>query len=180
IRSAVGMPSAQKKLVVSQQELIRRVRTMIRDRYPGIRSNVSGGPDLSGASTAGGNNRGGGGGSTGNGNRLQMLIQGPDIAQLQIYIVSLMSKLKSIPGVAEVDTNFQPTQPELRVLVDRVRAADLGVAIDSLAGNIRTLVGGELISTLKDGDDQFDVQLRLDTEFRDDPAKMGSLLIPAA
>jgi HAE1 family hydrophobic/amphiphilic exporter-1 len=91
-----------------------------------------------------------------------------------------MSKLRSIPGVAEVDTNFQPTQPELRVLVDRVRAADLGVSIDSLAGNIRTLVGGELISTLKDGDDQFDVQLRLDQEFRNDPAKMANLLVPAS
>jgi len=180
IRSAVGMPSAQKKLVVSQQELIRRVRTMIRDRYPGIRSNVSGGTDLSGASTAGGNNRGGGGGSTGNGNRLQMLIQGPDIAQLQTYVVALMGKLRSIPGVAEVDSNFQPTQPELRVVVDRVRAADLGVSIDSLAGNLRTLVGGELISTLKDGDNQYDVQLRLDTDYRNDPAKLGDLLVPAA
>ncbi len=167
--------------MVSQQDLIRRVRTMIRDRYPGIRSNVSGGTDLSGASTAGGNNnRGGGGGSTGNGNRLQMLIQGPDIAQLQTYVVALMGKLRSIPGVAEVDSNFQPTQPELRVMVDRVRAADMGVSIDSLAGNLRTLVGGELISTLKDGDNQYDVQLRLDTDFRNDPGKLGNLLVPAA
>jgi HAE1 family hydrophobic/amphiphilic exporter-1 len=177
IRSAVGLGSAQKKLVVSQQDLIRRVRTMIRDRYPGIRSNVSGGTDLSGASTAGGNNNRG---STGNGNRLQMLIQGPDIAQLQTYTVALMGKLRSISGVAEVDSNFQPTQPELRVMVDRVRAADLGVSIDSLAGNLRTLVGGELISTLKDGDNQYDVQLRLDTDYRNDPGKLGNLLVPAA
>ena len=181
IRSAVGIPSKEKKLVVSQQDLVRRVRNLVRERYPGIRSNVSGGTDLSGASTAGGNNnRGGGGGSTGNGNRLQMLIQGPDITQLQTYVVALMGKLRSIPGVAEVDSNFQATQPELRVLVDRVRAADLGVSIDSLAGSLRTLVGGELISTLKDGDNQYDVQLRLDTDFRDDPAKLGNLLIPAA
>jgi len=180
IRNAIGIPSKEKKLVVSQQDLIRRVRTMVRDRYPGIRSNVSGGTDLSGASTAGGNNnRGGGGGSTGNGNRLQMLIQGPDIMQLQTYVVALIGQLRSIPGVAEVDTNFQSTQPELRVMVDRVRAADLGVSIDSLAGGLRTLVGGELISTLKDGDNQYDVQLRLDTDFRNDPAKLGSLLIPA-
>jgi HAE1 family hydrophobic/amphiphilic exporter-1 len=184
-RTMVGMNPKGGQKVISQQDMIRQVRNLIRTRYPGIRSNVSGGTDLSGASTAGGNNNnrgggGGGGGSTGNGNRLQMLIQGPDIAQLQTYVVALMGKLRSIPGVAEVDTNFQPTQPELRVLVDRVRAADLGVAIDSLAGNIRTLVGGELISTLKDGDDQFDVQLRLDKEFRDDPAKMANLLIPAS
>jgi HAE1 family hydrophobic/amphiphilic exporter-1 len=33
---------------------------------------------------------------------------------------------------------------------------------------------------LKDGDNQYDVQLRLDTDFRNDPAKLGSLLVPAA
>jgi hydrophobic/amphiphilic exporter-1 (mainly G- bacteria), HAE1 family len=176
IKSLVGIEPAKDKLVVSQQDLIRQVRGIVRERYPGIRSNVSGGTDLSGASTAGGNNNRG---STGNANRLQMLIQGPDIAQLQTYVVSLIGKLRSIPGVADADSNFQSTQPELRVMVDRVRAADMGVSIDSLASDLRTLVGGELISTLKDGDNQYDVQLRLDTDFRDDPAKLSNLLIPA-
>jgi len=142
--------------VVAKEGAKHGVRALVRTRYPGIRSNVSGGTDLSGASTAGGNgnNNGGNNGGGGGGNRLQMLIEGPDIAQLQIYVVALMEKLKTIPGVAEVNTNFQPTQPELRVMVDRARAADLGVSIDSLANNLRTLVGGELVSTLKDGDNQ--------------------------
>ena len=39
----------------------------------------------------------------------------------------LMDKVRTIPGVVDVDTNFEPTQPELRVTVDRARAADLGV-----------------------------------------------------
>jgi hydrophobic/amphiphilic exporter-1 (mainly G- bacteria), HAE1 family len=64
--------------------------------------------------------------------------------------------------------------------VDRVRAADLGVAIASLAANLRTLVGGEQVSTLKQGDRQYEVQLRLDEQFRNDPAKLGNLLIPSA
>ncbi|HLQ77627.1 MAG TPA: efflux RND transporter permease subunit, partial [Terriglobia bacterium] len=182
LRTAIGMAPPKGKNIVSQQDLIRRVRALVRTRYPGIRSNVSGGTDLSGASTAGGNgnNNGGNNGGGGGGNRLQMLIEGPDIAQLQIYVVALMEKLKTIPGVAEVNTNFQPTQPELRVMVDRARAADLGVSIDSLANNLRTLVGGELVSTLKDGDNQYDVQMRLDKDFRDDPAKLSNLLVPAA
>ena len=180
-RLLAGMSAGPGKEILSQQDLIRRVRTLVRNRYPGVRSNISGGTALSGASSAGGNNNGGGGGGGGgNANRLQMLVQGPDIEQLQMYVVQLMEKLRTIQGLAEVDSNFQTTQPELRVLVDRVRAADLGVSIDSLAGNLRTLVGGELISTLKDGDDQYDVQLRLDSEFRDDPAKLSNLLIPSA
>jgi HAE1 family hydrophobic/amphiphilic exporter-1 len=158
---------------VSQQEIMRDVRNMLRNRYPGTRINVTGGTALSGASTASGGGNNSGGGNWQAANRLQMLIQGPDIDQIQTYIADLLVKLKSIPGVVEADSNFQATLPELRVMVDRVRAADLGVAIDSLAGNLRTLVGGEEVTTMKQGDEQYQVQLRLDEEFRDDPAKRG-------
>ena len=65
-------------------------------------------------------------------------------------------------------------------MVDRVRAADLGVSIDSMASNLRTLVGGEEVSTLKQGDEQYQIQLRLDEQFRDDPVKLGNLLVPSA
>ena len=108
----------------------------------------------------------GGGGGGGGFNRLNILIQGPDIEQLQAYTVQLMDKVRTIPGVVDVDTNFEPTQPELRINVDRARAADLGVNIDTLANNLRTLVGGEEVSEFKDGDDQFKVLLRLDEPFR--------------
>jgi HAE1 family hydrophobic/amphiphilic exporter-1 len=164
---------------VSQQDMIRRVRSALQKKYPGTRINVSGGTALSGASTAsGGNNWGGGGG--GNNNRLQMLVQGPDIDQLQVYMQSFMDKLRTIPGVVDIGTNFELSQPELRVNVDRVRAADFGVSIDSLAANLRTLVGGEQVSTIKQGDNQYEVLLRLDEQFRDEPTKLGNLLIPSS
>jgi HAE1 family hydrophobic/amphiphilic exporter-1 len=164
---------------LSQQDIIRNVRTKLQNKYPGTRINVSGGTDLSGASTAGGGG-GGGGNYRGGGNRLQMLVQGPELLQLQEYVTAFMTKLKEIPGVVDVGTNFDLSQPELRVNVDRVRAADLAVSIDSLAANLRTLVGGEDVTTIKQGDIQYNVQLRLDEQFRDDPAKLGNLLIPSA
>jgi len=163
---------------VSQQDMIRRVRGQLQRKYPGTRINVSGGTALSGASTASGGNNWGGGGNQGN--RLQMLVQGPDIDQLVVYMQSFMEKLRSMPNVVDVGTNFELSQPELRVNVDRVRAADLGVSIDSLAANLRTLVGGEEVTTIKQGDNQYEVQLRLDEQFRDEPAKLGNLLIPSS
>jgi len=165
---------------ISQQEEIIRTRAMLR-KYQGARISVSGGTDISGASTSGpGGGRGGGpGGGGGSSNRLSILIQGPDIAQLQDYTVQLMDNLRTIPGVVDVDTNFEPTQPELRINVDRARAADLGVNIDTLANNLRTLVGGEEVSEFKDGDDQFIVRLRLDEQYRNNPLAMGDLLVPA-
>ena len=123
---------------ISQQELMIRTRAMLR-KYQGARISVSGGTDISGASTSGpGGGRGGGpGGGGGSSNRLSILIQGPDIEQLQDYTVQLMDKLRTIRGVVDVDSNFEPTQPELRITVDRARAADLGVNIDTLANNLR-------------------------------------------
>jgi HAE1 family hydrophobic/amphiphilic exporter-1 len=162
------------KRTVSQQQLMRNARMMLR-KFRGARVSVSGGTDISGSSTAGGG-RGAGGGS----NRLQLLIQGPDITQLQAYVVELMDKVKTIPGVVDVDTNFEATAQELRVRIDRARAADLGVSIDSLASSLRLLVGGDEVSKYKEGDDQFSVKLRLDEQFRNDPSKMGELLIPGA
>jgi hydrophobic/amphiphilic exporter-1 (mainly G- bacteria), HAE1 family len=170
---------------ISQQEMMRRVRTQLR-KYQGARIRVNGGTDISGASTGGwgggggGNYQGGGGGGGGGGsNRLQILIQGPEIEQLQVYTTQLVEKVRTINGIVDVDSNFEPTQPELQVTVDRTRAADLGVNIDSLATNLRTLVGGEEISQFRDGDDQIVVRLRLDEEYRNNPAAMGDLLIPA-
>jgi HAE1 family hydrophobic/amphiphilic exporter-1 len=159
---------------LSQQELMRRARVLMR-KYPGARIGVSGGTDLSGASSGGG--RGGGGGGS---NRLNILIQGPDIEQLQIYTTKLMTLVRTIAGVVDVDSNFEPTQPELRIITDRARAADLGVSIDSLASSMRSLVGGEEVGKFKDGDDQYSVRLRLDQRFRENPAGLSEMLIPAA
>ncbi|HTM31821.1 MAG TPA: efflux RND transporter permease subunit [Vicinamibacterales bacterium] len=163
---------------ISQNQLILRSRAMLR-KYQGARISVSGGTDISGASAQGGPGRGPGGGG-GGGNRLNIIIQGPDIAELQTYTAQLMDKVRGIRGVVDVDSNFEPTQPELRVNVDRARAADLGVNIDTLANSLRSLVGGEEVSEFKDGDDQFIVLLRLDEQYRSNPAGMGELLVPAA
>jgi HAE1 family hydrophobic/amphiphilic exporter-1 len=160
---------------VSQQELMRRIRATLR-KYQGARISVSGSTDISGASSTAAGTSNSGAGS----NKLNVLIQGPDIEQLQEYTVQLMAKVRTITGVVDVDSNFEPTQPELRVAVNRARAADLGVNIDSLATNLRTLVGGEEISEYKDGDDQFKVILRLDEQYRNNPLTMGDLLVPVA
>jgi HAE1 family hydrophobic/amphiphilic exporter-1 len=162
---------------ISQQALMIQARQMLR-KYQGARISVSGGTDISGASSGGFGGRGGGGPGGGGFNRLNILIQGPDIEQLQAYTVQLMEKVREIPGVVDVDPNFEPTPPELRINVDRARAADLGVNIDTLANNLRTMVGGEEVSEFKDGDDQFKVLLRLDEGYRR-PDIMGNLLVAA-
>ena len=160
----------------SQQELMQVARRAL-SKYRNARISVSGGTDISGASTGGGGGRGGGGGST---NRLSMIVQGPDIEQLQMYANDLLARVREIDGVTDADTSFEATQPELRINVDRQRAADLGVSLDTLSSTMSTLIGGEEVSKFKEGDEQFSVRMRLDEQFRNDPRTMGDIFVPAA
>jgi hydrophobic/amphiphilic exporter-1 (mainly G- bacteria), HAE1 family len=173
----------------SQLELMQVARRVL-SKYRNARTSVSGGTDISGASSAGG--RGGGGGST---NRLTMIMQGPDVEELQKLSYAgedmkgtiqvpgpdtLLAKIREIDGVTDSDTSFEPTQPELRINIDRQRAADMGVPLDTLSSTMRTLIGGEEVSKFKDGDEQYAVRLRLDDRFLRDPGAMGDLFVPAA
>ena len=172
----VGMTPLENR-TLPQKDLIRQTRTLLVRRYPAARISVTGGTDISGASSTGG----GLGGPNQNANHLSILVQGPEIDQLSEYVNQLKVKLATIPGVVDVNSNYETTQQELRVIVDRVRAADLGVAIDSLATNLRTLVGGQILDTrFKQGDDQYEINLRLDEPFRNDPARLSNLLVPSA
>jgi HAE1 family hydrophobic/amphiphilic exporter-1 len=173
-------PLDQRQL--SQQQLMQVARRTV-SKYRNARISVSGGTDISGASTGGGGGRGPGGGGPGGGggsNRLTMIVQGPDIDELQKYANTLLAKVKEIDGVNDADTSFEATQPELRIDIDRQRAADLGVSMDTLSSTMSTLVGGQEVSKFKDGDEQYSVRLRLDEPFRNDPAAMGNIFVPAA
>jgi len=157
----------------SQQELMGATRRML-SKYRSARVSVSGGTDISGASSAGGR---GGGGST---NRLSMIVQGPDMEQLQIYSQALLEKIREIPGITDADTSFETTQPELRITIDRERAADLGVPLDAVSSSLRAMVGGEEVSRFQDGDERYIVRMRLDEAYRRDPSTMGDLFVPAS
>jgi HAE1 family hydrophobic/amphiphilic exporter-1 len=159
---------------LSQQQLMQVARRTL-SKYRNARISVSGGTDISGMSSGGGG-RGGGGGQ----NRLNMLVQGEDVEELQKYASTLLEKVREIDGVTDSDTSAETTQPELRINIDRQRAADLGVPLDTLSSTMRTLVGGEEVSKYKDGDEQFSVRLRLDEPFRNNPATMGDIFVPAA
>ena len=173
----------------SQLELMQVARRLL-SKYRNARTSVSGGTDISGASSAGGG-RGGGGGST---NRLTMILQGPDVEELQRLSYAgndmngtiqapgegtLLAKIREIDGVTDSDTSFEPTQPELRITIDRQRAADVGVPLDTLSSTMRTLIGGEEVSKYKDGDEQYSVRLRLDDPFLTNAGAMGDLFVPA-
>jgi HAE1 family hydrophobic/amphiphilic exporter-1 len=112
---------------------------------------------------------------------LMFYIQGPDLTALDRYAAALKKRLSTVPGLVDFDTNYEPGKPELRVVINRDRAADLGVHVNSIATAIRTLVAGDQqVTTYREGDDRYDVQLRVMEQYRNSPATLERLFVPSA
>jgi len=100
---------------------------------------------------------------SGGGNRnadIQYVIGGPDLEKLTKYSDALLQKMKTIPDVVDADSSLVTGKPELRVVIDRARAADLGVRVSDIAQALNTLVAGQKVSTFNAGTDQYDVRVR--------------------
>jgi HAE1 family hydrophobic/amphiphilic exporter-1 len=97
---------------------------------------------------------------------IQYVLGGPDLKKLQEYSDKLLEKMKTIPDVVDVDSTLISGKPELRVVIDRARAADLGVRVGDIAQALNSLVAGQKVSTFNAGTDQYDVRVRSVGEFR--------------
>jgi HAE1 family hydrophobic/amphiphilic exporter-1 len=107
-------------------------------------------------------------------------ILGPDLESLAQYAEQLRRKAPDI-GVVDADTTLKLDKPELRVEIDRARAATLGVSTDDIASALRIMVGGDdRVSRFRDPtvNDDYDVQLRLAEGDRSDPTTISRLYVP--
>ncbi|MFN7936302.1 MAG: efflux RND transporter permease subunit [Bryobacteraceae bacterium] len=111
---------------------------------------------------------------------LMFFLQGPDLEVLNKYALQIKGELAKVPGVVDLDTSYEGGKPELRVRINRDKAADLNVSVASIATALRTMVGGdEQATTYREGDDRYDVMLRVDKEFRNSPDALERLYVPS-
>lgn len=151
-------PIAQREL--SQQDLMVRSRDLLGAYATNLRTSVR--PVSSG---------------TGGGAAIQYTLIGPDIQKLHEYSTRLLARMKSMPDVVDPDTSLVYGKPELRIEVDRQRAADLGVRVADISQAVNTLIAGHVVSTFDAGDDQYDVRLRATRDFRDDPDALTRIVV---
>jgi HAE1 family hydrophobic/amphiphilic exporter-1 len=97
---------------------------------------------------------------------IQYVIGGPDLNKLQEYSDKLLAKMKTIPDIVDADSTLISGKPELRVVIDRARAADLGVRVGDVAQALNALVAGQKVSTFNAGTDQYDVRVRSVGQYR--------------
>ncbi|MEP6569446.1 MAG: efflux RND transporter permease subunit [Acidobacteriota bacterium] len=156
---------------VSQSDLMLRVRSEILAKYlkefPGqLRTSVQ--PV---AAISGGGNRNA---------DIQYVIGGPDLEKLTKYSDALLAKMKTIPDVVDADSSLVTGKPELRVVIDRARAADLGVRVGDIAQALNTLVAGQKVSTFNAGTDQYNVRVRAIGQSRSSVQGLNQMIVSSA
>src|SRR5260370_13564057 len=85
--------------------------------------------------------------------------------------------MKSVQDVVDVDSTLITGKPEMRVVIDRARAADLGVRVGDIAQSLNTLVAGQKVSTFNAGTDQYNVRVRAIGEFRASAEGLKRMLV---
>lgn len=111
---------------------------------------------------------------------IQYSIRGRDLDALQTYTGEITRELAKLPGVVDVDTSLELGRPELKVFIDRDKAADLGVDVASIAEAINVLVSGEVdVTKFKDEarGKRYDVRVRLEPEDRTGPQDLGRIYV---
>ena len=148
----------------SQREVMQEIRSRLR-KYKDLRTNVRNAQSF---------NIGGGG------FEIDFVLRGPDLEMLAKYADDLRLKAPEL-GIIDADTTLKLDKPELRVDIDRARAADLGVSPEDVAEALRLMVGGDQrVSRFHDEavNDDYDVQIRLSEGQRNDRATISRLYVP--
>jgi len=114
---------------------------------------------------------------------IDFVFRGPEIVALAGYADDLVERSQILGGIVDADTTLKLNKPELRVHIDRERAADLGVDTSDIATSLRLMVGGEdRASRFRDEqtNEDYDVQLRLTEHDRSDVGTISRLYVPSS
>jgi HAE1 family hydrophobic/amphiphilic exporter-1 len=107
-------------------------------------------------------------------------LYGDDLKALSVHAIKLNERLAAMPQFIDVKARVNLGNPEIRVAVDRPRAADLGVRVSDLAGALRLMVSGEdEITSFREGGERYPVKMRVRADQRNDVDAIGGLMVPS-
>ncbi|RLJ36580.1 efflux RND transporter permease subunit [Acidovorax sp. 106] len=89
----------------------------------------------------------------------------------------MMAEIAKNPGIIAPDVDLRLNKPELRISVNRERAADLGVSVDVVAKAIETMLGGRTVTRYKRDAEQYDVIVQTEARGRTTPENIDSIYV---
>ena len=98
--------------------------------------------------------------------------------ELNAYALKLAEQLKQVPGLVDIDVSYKPGKPEAQIVVDRRKAADLGINAATVGGTVRMLVEGDKVATYKGEGAEADIRVQFREEDRQKLEQVLELQVP--
>lgn len=108
---------------------------------------------------------------------LQLSLYGNDLAELEAKAEQALAVLATTPGLRNADTSLRRGEPEVRVRIDRERAADLLVTPAEIAGTLRVALAGDTSVRFRDGAHRYPVRIQMAREGRSHPEALADLVV---
>jgi cobalt-zinc-cadmium resistance protein CzcA len=106
---------------------------------------------------------------------LAVKVFGADLQTLQQKGKSIKEVLEHVRGITDVTLVHELGQPSLTLKIDRAAIARYGLNVSDINGLIETAIGGDVATQVVQGEKQFDLIVRLDRRFRDNPQEIGNI-----
>ncbi len=111
---------------------------------------------------------------------VQMVLGGAEYAELAAWRDELMAAAEGVGGLRGLDSNYEERQPQMRVVVDRNRAAELGVSLENIGRTLETVLGSREVTTFIDRGREYNVILQGLAEGRATPSDLSNIYVRSA
>lgn len=149
----------------SQQDIVRQMTPKV-SNFPGARASVVNPPAF--------------GGAGGFGQPIQFVLGGPDYDTIRGWRDIVMQKAQETGKFVNMDSNYRESQPDIRVQIDRQRAADLGVSVEDIGNTLELMFGETEVSTFVSRGDEYPVIMRARAQDRASPNDLTNTFVRAA
>jgi len=106
---------------------------------------------------------------------LAVKVFGSDLNTLQQKGKAIKQVLEKVRGIREVTLVQELGQPSLSIKINRAAIARYGVNVDDINSLIQTAIGGDVATQVVQQEKQFDLVVRLDQKYRDNPEQIGNI-----
>jgi len=115
--------------------------------------------------------------STGLKSSLAVKVFGSDLHTLQKLATQVKQTISKVPGIGDITVVKELGQPSLDVKIDRQKIARYGLDVSSIEDMIEAAVGGVPATSVIQGEREFDLVVRMDKRYRNNPDAIGRLLV---
>jgi len=116
-------------------------------------------------------------GIRGNGSPVELVLGGPDYEQLKQWRDQMVAAMETMPELTEIDSDFQETKPQMKISVDRDRAATLGVSLANIGRTLETMLGSRIVTTYVDRGREYNVILMGEDQARSSTDDLTNLYV---